>query len=467
MSLSEAEAEALRRAGAEALVYRSTMDSRPARPAVSVDDAVARFRTPLAPEGMGPVAAIDHLVRDTEGALHQMAAPTFFGYVLGGSDPVGVAADMLVSAWGQNAGSSAETPAVTGMERAVCDWLVDLLGLPPESGVGLCTGATLANTSGIAAARNALLAREGWDVEKKGLFGAPEVTVLIGAAAHSAPFAALRYVGFGAERVTRVPVDAEGRIEPQAFAEALEATQGPVLAILQAGQIDSGAFDPFAKLVPMARERRAWVHVDGAFGLWLAAVPELQPRLAGVEEADSWAVDLHKWLNAPFDAGAVICRDRAPLVRSMSARGAYLPGTTEHWEPTDSVFELSRRARGVPSYAILRALGRSGIQELVARHCRLAERLAARIIEEPGLRVMNEIASNQVAIRCGTDAETGEVLRLVQDNGRVYPTHGVWHGDGGAIIRASIIGYAMQDEHIDLLADEIIAAWRVVRDGLA
>ena len=348
------------------------------------------------------------------------------------------------------------------MERAVCDWVIDLLSLPSESGAGLVTGGTAANMVGIMAARHKLLAAQGWDVEADGLFGAPEIPVLIGQDAHSAPFAVLRYAGLGAARVRVVETDDQGRIAVDAFRSALAQIKSPPLVVLQAGQINTGAFDPFAELIPMVRELQGWVHVDGAFGLWLAAVPELEDRLAGVRDADSWAVDLHKWLNAPFDAGMVIVRDREPLVASMSARGAYLPETTAHWEPTDSTPELSRRARGIPSYAILRHLGVNGVREMVARHCRLAERIAATISAEPGLVVLNEIHSNQVAIACNgaqaSDGLTMRVLRRVQERGKVYPTHGEWSGRD--IIRASVIGYAMAEADADLLSAEIIDAFR-------
>lgn len=465
--LTDDETSAMEAAAAAAVAFRRTLADRPARPTVSLDDAVARFRTPLDEAGIAGTEVIGRILDGSAGAIHHMAAPTFFGFVLGGSHPVGVAADMLVAAWGQNAGSAYETPAVTGMERAVCDWAVDLMGLPPQSGVGIVTGGTVANMVGVMAARNGLLAAQGWNVEDTGLFGAPEIPVLIGADAHSAPFAALRYAGLGAGRAIRVATDGEGRMLPAALEDALGKCDGPPLVILQAGQINTGAFDPFADLIPMIRARRGWAHVDGAFGLWLAAVPELRHRLAGIEAADSWAVDLHKWLNAPYDAGLAIVRDRPALVAAMSARGAYLPAATDHWEPADSTPELSRRARGIPSYAILRHLGRSGVRELVARHCRLAERIAGRLAAEPGLHVLNRIHANQVAVACGegagTDALTGRVLARVQEQGRVYPTHGEWRGR--KIIRVSVIGYAMHEPDADLVAGEIIDAWRWVQDN--
>lgn len=459
--LTDSQVRAMSMAADAALRYRESLPNLPARPTVDIDTAVARFLTTMPEDGMAEDEVIEHILQGSEGAVHSMAKPTFFGYVIGGSHPVGVAADFLVSSWGQNAGSAAETPAVTGMERAVCNWVIDLLSLPSESGAGIVTGGTVANMVGVMSARNALLARQGWNVEDDGLFGAPEFPVLIGADAHSAPLAALRYAGLGAKRINIVETDKEGRIFPAALKKALEACSAPPLVILQAGQINTGAFDPFAELIPLVREHGGWVHVDGAFGLWVAAVPELRDRLANISDADSWAVDLHKWLNAPFDAGMVIVRDRASLVAAMSARGAYLPATTAHWDPPDSTPELSRRARGIPGYAVLKHLGRTGVREMVARHCRLAKRIAAQVSACPGISVLNEIHSNQVAIACGEgpqgDEITMRVLQRVQQRGKVYPTHGEWAGR--KIIRVSVIGYAMHEVDADLLSNEIIDAY--------
>ncbi|MEM7196007.1 MAG: aminotransferase class V-fold PLP-dependent enzyme [Pseudomonadota bacterium] len=463
--LTDDEEKAIKSAVDAGTTYRRKVPELPIRPSVSTDDAVARFRQPLNEHGLPADAVIDEMVRNSDGALNQMSSGNFYGYVLGGSYPVGVAADILVSAWGQNAGSAFETPAITGMERTVCDWVIDLLGLPGECGAGIVTGATVANTVGIMSARNALLAAQGWDVEQQGLFGAPNVPVLISDAAHSAPFAALRYAGFGAGRVTRVQVDSEGRVLPEALRSAVEECDNPPMVILQAGQINSGAFDPFEELIPIIKAKNGWVHVDGAFGLWLSAVPDLADRLKDVQRADSWAIDLHKWLNAPFDAGMVIVRNREPLVASMSARGAYLPQTTDHWEPTDSTPELSRRARGVPSYAILKHLGRSGVIELVSRHCRLARYIADELSKVSGLQILNDVVSNQLALACGEGEEgdrlTKVVLEAVQGNGRVYPTHGEWRGR--TIIRISVINYATTDEHAKTLIREITQAWKSVQ----
>ena len=451
-------------ASAHAIAYRESVPDRAIPPSGDLDRIVARFRVPLSETGETGEQVINELAEMADDGLNQIASPGFHGYVVGGSHAVGVAADMLVSAWGQNAGSAYETPAITGIERTLSDWSLDLLGFPADCAVGIVTGATVANTQAVMAARNALLRGQGWDVEDRGLFGAPEIPVLIGDAAHSAPFAALRYAGFGAGRAVRVAADDQGRIETAAFLAAVENCAAPPLVILQAGQINTGNFDPFAEIIDVVHARGGWVHVDGAFGLWLCAVPELAPSLAGVEKADSWAVDLHKWLNAPFDAALCIVRDRAPLVASMSARGAYLPEPSGHWEPSDSTLELSRRARGVPSYAIMRHLGRKGVREMILRHCSLARKVARDLEAVPGIFVLNDVASNQVAIACGTgpraDEMTKQVLNIVQNNGKVYPTHGVWKDR--QIIRVSVIGYKTQERDIDILVDEITAAWRSV-----
>lgn len=468
-TLTPQERRAVEIAAREVIAYREALAEADVPPELRPEAFSATLSGTLSEEGVAPDKVITDLVAEVAPGLGGLSSPRFFGYVLGSSMPVGIAADMLVSGWGQNVGSSWETPGVFVMERTVGKWCVDLLGLPADSAVGIVTGATVANTQGIMAARNALLSRQGWDVEDKGLFGAPEIPVLVGADAHSAPLAGLRYAGFGAGRAIRVATDDQGRIRPEALARELEAIDAPPLVILQAGQINTGAFDPFDELVPMVHAKGGWVHVDGAFGLWLAAVPELAPRLAGVAGADSWAVDLHKWLNAPFDAGLCIVRDRAALVNSMSARGAYLPTNLDAIEPTDTTLELSRRARGVPSYAILRSLGRSGVRSMIAGHCALAEHLAARLAAEPGISILNEIVSNQVAVTIGEGAEgdalTRAVLDRVQARGRVYPSHGEWLGR--AIIRCSIIGYAMTSVEIDLLADEIIAAARAETQAVA
>lgn len=467
--LTPPEEAALRRAMDHAIAYRHGLATRKIGPEIGPEEAAVRLGGALNDDPRDPAQVIDDLVAAADPGLLHFTHPGFFGFVIGASHPVGVAADLLVSAWGQNTAYAATTPGVVAMENAVCQWCINLLGLPQDSGAGLVTGATMGNAVGVMAARNALLKRANWDVEAQGLFGAPEVQVVIGAEAHSATAAALRYAGFGAERVHRIPADGQGRMEVGACREVMAGLSGPILLILQAGHINSGAFDEFAALIPLAKAKQAWVHVDGAFGLWVHAVPELADRAAGVAEADSWATDLHKWPNAPYDAGLVIVRDRAALTGAMSAHGAYLPEKGAIWDPADSVPELSRRARGVPSYAILRTLGASGLRALIARNCALATGLAARLATLSGVTVMNEIASNQVAFRCGAgaagDALTEAVLARVQADGRTYPTHGLWQGRH--IIRVSISGHATSEADTDALVAAVRLALDDLNEGVA
>lgn len=456
LALDEDGRRAMDAAARHAIAFRAGLDDGPARPNLRPAQIISRFDGPLPEIGDSALQVIDALARDALDGIHPHPSPRFFGYVCGGSMPVGTAADFLVSAWGQNAASSWESPSVAVIEQAVCRWCLDLLGLPADSGVGIVTGATVANTQAIMTARDALLARQGWDAGANGLFGAPEIPVLIGADAHSAPLAGLRYAGFGLGRATKVETDDQGRIRLDALETALAGCANPPLVVLQAGQINTGAFDPFADAIPLIHRHKGWAHVDGAFGLWLNAVPDLRPRLKGVELADSWAVDLHKWLNAPYDAGLSIVRDRGALVASMTARGAYLPEVGKTWEPSDSTLELSRRARGVPSYAILKHLGASGVRAMISRHCALADYLAEQLSALNGITVMNEVVSNQVALACADDATTQAVLDRVQANGRVYPSHGVWRGR--KIIRCSITNHATDKADIDLLVAELKAA---------
>ena len=451
--LNEDDRSAMLVAAREAIAYRADLKSSSVKPELRPAEFASDFDTSLPIEGAPASLVIEDLIAIASKGLQGHASPRFFGYVCGGSMPVGAAADFLVTSWGQNAASSWESPSAAVIEQTVCQWCLELLSLPLDSGVGIVSGATVANTQGIIAARDTLLQRQGWDVFDNGLLGAPDVPVMIGEDAHSAPMAGVRYAGLGLGRATRLATDDQGRILIDALGAELEACKNPPLVILQAGQINTGAFDPFAEAIPMIQDAGGWVHVDGAFGLWAHAVPGLKDRLAGVDGADSWAVDLHKWLNAPYDAGLCIVRDRTALVSAMSARGAYLPGLGETWEPSDSTLELSRRARGVPSYAIIRHLGADGIREMIMHHCALATYLADRLSNEPGIDIMNEVVLNQVAIACETDDKTTRVLERIQQKARVYPSHGVWKGR--QIIRVSVINHATDHGDIDLLIDEI------------
>ncbi|WP_342070864.1 pyridoxal phosphate-dependent decarboxylase family protein [Yoonia algicola] len=447
-------------AAQEAVAYRAGLNSSTVKPELRPAAFASQFDTTLPQQGASASSVIGNLIATASKGLQGHASPRFFGYVCGGSMPVGAAADFLVTSWGQNAASSWESPSAAVIEQTVCQWCLELLGLPLESGVGIVSGATVANTQGIIAARDTLLKRQGWDVYENGLFGAPDVPVFIGDAAHSAPMAGIRYAGLGLGRATRLAADDQGRILIDALRAALATCKNPPLVILQAGQINTGAFDPFAEAIPLIHEAGGWVHVDGAFGLWAHAVPELRDRLAGVDRADSWAVDLHKWLNAPYDAGLCIVRDRADLVSAMSARGDYLPEIGETWEPSESTLELSRRARGIPSYAIIKHLGAKGVRAMIAHHCALATYLADRLAAEADITIMNDVVLNQVAIACETDEKTTTVLKRIQEKALVYPSHGVWLGR--QIIRVSIINHATDYADIDILIDEILETSRGV-----
>jgi len=451
--------QAMEAAARHAVAYRAGLTTTPVKPELRPVELAHRYDGALPEMGKDALSVIEALVQEAADGIHHHTSPRFFGYVCGGSMPVGAAADFLVTSWGQNAASSWESPATALIEQTVCRWCLDLLGLPPECGVGIVSGATVANTQGIIAARDTLLARQGWNIGEDGLFGAPEIPVIVGAEAHSAPLAGVRYAGLGLGRATRLEADDQGRIRLEALEIALANCKHPPLVILQAGQINTGAFDPFAQAIPMIHKVGGWAHVDGAFRLWANAVPELRDQLAGVEEADSWAVDLHKWLNAPYDAGLCIVRERTALVSSMTARGAYLPELGETWEPSDSTLELSRRARGVPSYAILKHLGATGVRAMVARHCALARYLAKKLSLEPGIEILNDVVLNQVAISCENDETTSRVLARIQSNGKAYPSHGVWRGR--QIIRVSVINHATDRADIDLLIEEILAAHQV------
>ena len=459
--LSEDERSAMLAAARVAVDYRDTLAQAAVKPDLRPAALSLEFDGNLPENGESASAVIEDLIAFAGRGLQGHASPRFFGYVCGGSMPVGAAADFLVTAWGQNAASSWESPSAALIEQTVCRWCLELLGLPVDCGVGIVSGATVANTQGIMAARNALLIRQGWDIDENGLFGAPDIPVLIGDAAHSAPMAGVRYAGLGLGRAKRIATDDQGRILISALEAALADCRQPPLVVLQAGQINTGASDPFAEAIPMVHDLGGWVHVDGAFGLWAHAVPELRDRVEGVDGADSWAVDLHKWLNAPYDAGLCIVRDRADLVSAMSVRGAYLPEQGETWEPSDSTLELSRRARGIPSYAIIRQLGAQGVRSMISRHCALATHLAKQLAAVPGIEILNDVVLNQVAIAFETDELTTKVLERVQERGFVYPSHGVWNDQ--QIIRVSVINHATSDADIELLISEIIDALRAVK----
>lgn len=450
-----------------AIAYRRDLPALPQRPALPYSEAIRRFQAVLPETGKAAEAVISDLVEAAAPGLHAHAGPRFFGWVIGGSHLVGVAADWLAGAWGQNAGNHQAAPAAAGAEAVAGAWLLDLLDLPRESSVGFVTGATMANFVCLAAARSEVLRRTGWDVEADGLFGAPPVTVLIGDEAHATVYSALQFLGFGRDRVVRVESDGEGRIRPEAFQAAAEAADGPVIAVLQAGQINSGAFDPFSAIIPAAQKAGAWVHVDGAFGLWARACPGRRWLAEGLEKADSWAVDGHKWLQTPYDSGFAIVRNSLAHERAMTTSASYLPvASGGERDPSHFVPELSRRARGFAAWAMIAHLGRSGIAEMVDRHCRLARRMAEILAGEPGVEVVNTVELNQVAVRFGVgrpdaDRLTDDTIAAVQADGTCFAGGAQWKGR--RIMRLSIIDGATEDADIDRSAEAITNAWRSVQ----
>lgn len=456
------------RAAEHAARFRETLPAGPARPTLDYHQMRERSSAPTPETGTDAQAILDELAELAEPGLMPTVGPRFFAWVMGASHPAGVAADMLVSAWGQNAGYQSTSPAAAALEEMAERWLLDILDLPAQSGIGFTTGATVANFTCLAAARTSTLQQVGWNADDDGLFGAPPVHVLVGADAHLSVFAALQQLGFGRKRVISVATDDQGRMLPGALDAAIKPLTGPKVIIAQAGQINTGAFDPFVDIVDIARTHDAWVHVDGAIGLWARAVPSLEPLLAGLEGADSWAGDAHKWLQAPYDSGLAIVRDRDALLGAMSQWSSYLPSIAQGDRvPSNYVPELSRRARGIPVWALIRHFGRQGIAEMVERHCGFARRFAQLLAAEPGVRVRNDVVLNQVIVNFGNGdaparkAATEAVIARTLASGTCYVAGAAWRGDW--VMRLSVTSGETTEADIDLSAAAIIDAWRAVQ----
>ncbi|MFN4023468.1 MAG: pyridoxal phosphate-dependent decarboxylase family protein [Hyphomonas sp.] len=445
---------------AHARTFRRSLPRRRPRPEIDAAALEARFGGPTPEAGEDPAAVIDALALAAGPGLMASPGPRFFGWVIGASHEAGVAADWLASAWGQNAGLYACSPAAATAEKVSARWLLDILRLPEDCSVGFTTGATMASVTCLAAARSEVLARAGWDVEGHGLQGAPRVRILLGADAHTTIFAGLRLLGFGSATAEKVATDSEGRMIPAALAKALESDSGPTIVIIQAGQINTGAFDPAAEIAALCRTHGAWLHVDGAFGLWARAVPEFAHLTAGLEEADSWSTDGHKWLQTPFDSGFAIVSNIAAHRRAMAIGASYLP--EDGYQPSHFAPELSRRARGFSSWAILRTLGRSGIQEMVRTHCAYARELAATLSAAGGIEVVNEVVLNQVALRFGNDDElTRAVIRQMQADNVCFVEGGSWHGQW--VMRVSVISGPLTRTDMHRLSRAILSAWKAVQ----
>jgi glutamate/tyrosine decarboxylase-like PLP-dependent enzyme len=439
--------DALARAAEHALSWVGSVGDRPVGPRASADELAAALGGRLPAPGCDAADVVDLLVAGAEPGLMAMGSGRFFGWVIGGTLPAGLAADWLVSAWDQNAGMRYATPAVAAIEEAAARWLLDLLELPAGADVGFVTGATMANFTGLAAARFAVLAQAGWDVHGDGLVGGPKVHVLVGAERHETVDLALRYLGLG--RPTVVAADDQGRIRLDALAEALGQVPAgePVAVCLQAGNIHSGAFDPLAGAIELARERGAWVHVDGAFGLWAAACPPLRHLVDGLAGADSWATDAHKTLNVPYDCGIAIVADPKAMRSAFGVRTSYLiaddsgPG-----DPFEKVPELSRRARGVPVWAVLRSLGRDGVAELVEGLASRARAIADGVAEIEGAEVLNDVCYTQVCVAFGNDERTRAVTARLISGGATWMSGSRWRGRD--VLRISVSNWSTDEEDV-------------------
>jgi glutamate/tyrosine decarboxylase-like PLP-dependent enzyme len=462
MTGMEERARALRRAAELGFTYLEGLNERHVGPRRNAGDAVAAVPRELPEAGMDPTAVLEELAATFEPATVAVTGPRYFGFVVGGQLPAAAAADWLTTIWGQNAVVHALSPAAAAAEEVAGRWMLDLLDLPGEASVGLPTGAGLGNTVGLAAGRHAVLAREGWDVEARGLYGAPEVQVVLGADAHATVLTALQYLGFGRERVTRVAVDDQGRMDADEARAAIAAARGPLIVVLQAGNVNSGGFDPADAVADaVAEHHNAWVHVDGAFGLWAAASPRFRHLVAGVNRADSWSTDAHKWLNVGYDCGFVAVRDPEAHRASMATSAAYLMRSEqrENWE---YVLDSSRRARGFALYAALRSLGREGVRALVERCCDLAARMADQLRAADAVEVLNEVVLNQVLVRFDdSDERTRAVIAAVQDDGTAWMGGTSWQGR--AAMRISVSNWSTTEADADRTVEAILRCASAVR----
>jgi glutamate/tyrosine decarboxylase-like PLP-dependent enzyme len=451
--------ELLSAAAERAIRYLETIDERSVAPSPRAVAALARLDEPL-PEGPSdPKAVFATLDELGSPATMAMAGGRFFGWVIGGSLPATVAANWLATAWDQNAAGWQASPGAVAVEQTATRWLLEALGLPRDGAVGFVTGATMANFACLAAARQAVLKRVGWDVEADGLFGAPPITVVVGDEVHVSVLKALGLLGLGRNRILRVSVDGQGRMR----AERFPALTGPAIVCLQAGNVNTGAVDPLAELCALGRRAGAWVHVDGAFGLWAAAAPRRAPLVTGIAEADSWATDAHKWLNVPYDSGLAFVRDADTLRTAMAVTAAYLSTSPER-KPNDFTPELSRRARGVEVWAALKSLGRSGLAEMIERCCRHAERFAAGL-QAAGYEVLNEVVLNQVLVAFGDAATTRRVIEALQADGTCWCGGTEWQGR--TAMRISVSSWATTDADVEKSLAAMLRVAAAVRAGQA
>jgi len=445
-----------------AAAFLESTAERPVGSGVSVEAMRQAFQAPLPEHGEEPGAVVEQLATRADPGLVASVGPRYFGFVVGGSLPVALAADWLTSTWDQNAGLFVLSPAAAVVEEVVEAWLVELLGLPAGTSAGFTSGATMANFTAIAAARHSLLGSAGWDVEARGLFGAPELPVVIGDEAHVTIRVSLQMLGLGRERVHVVPADAQGRMRPDELRAILARLGRPALVCAQAGNVNTGAFDPLRQIAAAVRDHGGWLHVDGAFGIWAAASPARRGLVEGLGLADSWTTDAHKWLNVPYDSGIVLVRDRTAHRAAMTLGAAYyVEAAGAERDAYNYVPESSRRARAFPVYAVLRSLGRSGLGEMIDRCCGLAQRMARRLASGPGVAILNDVVLNQVLVRfepaSGTDADafTRAVVAALPADGTCWASGTTWKGMSA--LRISVSNWSTREQDADRSADAILA----------
>ncbi len=438
-------------ASARAIHYLDGLAERRVAPGPEAVAALRRFDEPLPVKSGDPAETLRLLDEVGSPATMAMAGPRFFGFVIGGSLPVALGANWIAGAWDQNSALYRATPGTAFIEEIALRWVLEVLGLPPECRGAFVTGATVANLCALAAARHIVLKRAGWNVEAEGLFGAPPITVLVGAEVHPSVTKALGILGLGRNRLIKVPVDGQGRMR----ADRLPQVSGPAIICAQAGNVNTGAFDPLGDICRWARAAGAWVHVDGAFGLWAGAAPGRAHLTTHVSEADSWATDAHKWLNVPYDSGLAFVRDADALQAAMAITAEYLPTQSEFRNPSDFTPELSRRARGVEVWAALRSLGREGVADLIERNCAQARRFAEKL-SAGGCEILNDVVLNQVLVAFGDADRTKRVIERVQAEGTCWAGVTVWQGR--TAMRISVSSWATTDDDVDRSVTAILRA---------
>jgi glutamate/tyrosine decarboxylase-like PLP-dependent enzyme len=441
-----------------ALDYLESVNDRGVAPTAEAVRRLSRLDGSLPDEPQDPESLLKLLHEIGSPATVATAGRRFFGFVIGGALPASLAANWLAGAWDQNAGLWAASPVSAALEQIALRWLLDVLELPPGAGGAFVTGATMANFTALSAARHAVLQRAGWDAENDGLFGAPPITVVVGEEAHTTLFRALGLLGLGRKRVVTVPVDGQGRMRADALPRNLP---GPAIVCLQAGNVNTGAFDPIETVCAWAHEARAWVHVDGAFGLWASAAPRHAHLTRGIGAADSWATDAHKWLNVPYDSGLAFVRDPEMLRAAMALAAPYLPQGDQR-EPSQFTPELSRRARGVEIWAALRSLGRAGLADLIDRNCRHAARFAEGL-RAAGCPVLNDVVLNQVLVSFGDEATTRAVIADIQTDGTCWCGGTVWQGQ--TAMRISVSSWATTDADVEMSLEAVVRIAAAHRQG--